>query len=66
MPKTLKRFVVVKVNGQLYEVERPVGVTEVQVCADIIGGQVARVWIEPVIKPAAPGMANPYTQEGEE
>lgn len=67
MPKLLKRFVVVMVNGQLYEVERPVGVTEVQVCVEFDARRVVqRVWIEPAYKPAAPGMANPYTEGSEE
>lgn len=42
----MKRFVVVQVNGQNYECERPVGARLIRACVEAIGGQVTRVWIE--------------------
>lgn len=47
-----KRFVVVNVNGQWYECERPFGVTFIRPCWEIEGGRVVRVWVEAAPDPS--------------
>lgn len=48
-----RRFVVVQVNGQFYECERPFGAHLIRACVEVSDGKVARVWIEDAAPPLA-------------
>lgn len=65
MPKQQKRFVVVMVNGQAYECERPFGCPHIRACCNIVDGQVASVWVEAAPSEGMP-MANPYLDSEDE
>jgi hypothetical protein len=61
-----RRFAVVQVNGQFYEVERPVGFDLLRLMVHFSApGVVERVWIEGVSLPKDQPMSNPYL-EGED
>lgn len=63
----MKRFVVVEVNGQFYECERPVGCTQWRVMVYYNASRVIeRVWIEDDSPPQWPAMSNPHVTGGDE
>ena len=61
----MRRFAVVEVSGEFYEVERPVGATEIRVCCEITGGRIVHVWLEDA-SPPPQATPNPFTEDPEE